>query len=93
MSRVEVSTVNSVGGGPLPASEKQYGGPESLRSPPEVVLHGLSDLQSYNPIGLLHSYFWGPTGQKDLKGLLLHLVSIPHCRCPAAGLSFVTSLW
>ncbi len=93
-----VPTKHSVYSAPLPPPEMLDGGPESLRSHPEVVLHGLtellpcpgfclSDRRSRIPLGLSvpACCLRSPTGQKGPIGLLLQLDGIPHRRCPPTG--------
>lgn len=87
-----------------------YKGPESPQSHLEVSLHGLTKLlpclrfclgncQSrilLDPLVSI-SCLCGYTGQQGLKGLLLQLDHIPHCRCPSAGVGVAattgTTLW
>ncbi|KAK0142286.1 Reversion-inducing cysteine-rich protein with Kazal motifs [Merluccius polli] len=93
-----VSTIHSVDDALLPPPETPDGGPEPLRSRPEVVLHGLTELlpcpgfclgnrHSCAPLGLPvpASCLRSPTGQKCPIGLLLQFDGIPHRRCPPAG--------
>ncbi|KAK0145405.1 Actin filament-associated protein 1-like 1 [Merluccius polli] len=102
-SRVEVSSAPSPPYTVLtmhcfPPPETPDGGPEPLRSRPEVVLHGLTELlpcpgfclgnrHSCAPLGLPvpACCLWSPTGQKGPIGLLLQFDGIPHRRCPPAG--------
>ncbi|KAK0145239.1 SCL-interrupting locus [Merluccius polli] len=93
-----VSTIHSVDDALLPPPETPDGGPEPLRSRPEVVLHGLTELlpcpgfclgnrHSCAPLGLPvpACCLRSPTGQKGPIGLLLQFDGIPHRRCPPAG--------
>ncbi|KAK0141075.1 WD repeat-containing protein 73 [Merluccius polli] len=93
-----VSTIHSVDDALLPPPETPDGGPEPLRSRPEVVLHGLTELlpcpgfclgnrHNCAPLGLPvpACCLRSPTGQKGPIGLLLQFDGIPHRRCPPAG--------
>ncbi|KAK0138925.1 Dynein heavy chain-like protein [Merluccius polli] len=93
-----VSTIHSVDDALLPPPETPDGGPEPLRSHPEVVLYGLTELlpcpgfflsnhRSCAPLGLSvpACCLRSPTGQKGPIGLLLQFDGIPHRRCPPAG--------
>ncbi|KAK0146621.1 hypothetical protein N1851_014076 [Merluccius polli] len=93
-----VSTIHSVDDALLPPPETPDGVPEPLRSRPEVVLHGLTELlpcpgfclsnrHSCAPLGLPvpACCLQSPTGQKGPIGLLLQFDGIPHHRCPPAG--------
>ncbi|KAK0136585.1 hypothetical protein N1851_027270 [Merluccius polli] len=93
-----ISTIHSVDDALLPPPETPDGGPEPLRSRPEVVLHGLTELlpcpgfclsnhHSCAPLGLPvpACCLRSPTGQKGPIGLLLQFDGIPHRRCPPAG--------
>ncbi|KAK0132232.1 hypothetical protein N1851_032948 [Merluccius polli] len=93
-----VSTIHSVDDALLPPPETPDGGPEPLRSRPEVVLHGLTELlpclgfclsnrHSCTPLGLPvpACCLRSPTGQKGPIGLLFQFDGIPHRRCPPAG--------
>ncbi|KAK0145384.1 hypothetical protein N1851_015733 [Merluccius polli] len=92
-----VSTIHSVDDALLPPPETPDGGPELLRSRPEVVLHGLTELLpclgfclsnrcSCAPLGLPvpACCLQIPTGQKGPIGLL-QFDGIPHRQCPPAG--------
>ncbi|KAK0137932.1 hypothetical protein N1851_025856 [Merluccius polli] len=92
-----VFTIHSVDDALLPPPETPDGGPEPLRSRPEVVLHGLTELlpcpgfclsdhRSCAPLGLPvpACCLRSPTGQKVPIGLLW-FDGIPHRRCPPAG--------
>ncbi|KAK0155355.1 hypothetical protein N1851_002312 [Merluccius polli] len=98
-----VSTIHSVDDALLPPPEMPDGGPEPLRSRPEVVLHGLTELlpcpgfclsnrHSSAPLGLPvpTCCLRSPTGQKGPIGLL-QFDGIPHRRCPPAGSGIATT--
>ncbi|KAK0131423.1 Collagen alpha-1(XXVIII) chain [Merluccius polli] len=85
-----VSTINSVDDALLPPPETPDGGPEPLRSRPEVVLHGLTELlpcpvfasvTATAALRLACRYLPAASGVPQAK----KFDGIPHRRCPPAG--------